>query len=70
MSEQPTIEELNAAWTRAIECADIPGARAESMGELKRLRNLKTTWVGREENDLRFALIRYLGENASDCHSA
>ena len=59
---QPTADEINQAWTRAIECQDIGGARSESMGELIRLRNLKTTWAGPEENKLRFALDDFLRE--------
>lgn len=57
---QPSIKDLQKAWTWAIECEDIPGARAESRMELQRLRDLKTTWVGKQENDLRFALDNYL----------
>lgn len=45
--EQPTTDELSQAWTAAIECENIPGARAESRMKLIELRNRKTTWVGK-----------------------
>lgn len=61
MNQQSTIDDLQQAWTRAIEAESIPGARSEYMYELQRLRDSKTTWVGKEENELRFALDRYLG---------
>lgn len=57
---QPTADEINRAWTVAIECEGIGGARAESVGELLKLRRAKTTWVGPDENKLRFALDDYL----------
>lgn len=59
---QPTADEISQAWTLAIECDGIAGARAAAQAELIRLRNLKTTWVGPEENKLRFALNDYLRE--------
>lgn len=59
-NNQPTIEELRRAWTDAIYGKDIPGYRTESHQILLDLRNKKHTWVGKEENDLRFALDNYL----------
>lgn len=58
---QPTYEALSMAWTHAIECEGIPGARAETRLQLATLRDRKTTWSGKAENDLRFAIDRYLG---------
>lgn len=57
---QPTADQIKAAWTRAIECADIGGARAESQQELRRLYLAKTTWVGADEHRLLFGLRDYL----------
>lgn len=59
---QPTYDDLMRAWNDAIVCADMGGSRAEALGELRRLRDLKTTWFGERENELRFALDRYLSE--------
>ena len=60
MNDQPTYEDLMRAWNSAIVCQDIGGSRAETMQELIALRERKTTWVGKEENNLRFALDAYL----------
>jgi hypothetical protein len=57
---QPTLQELHTAWTDAINCESIGGARAETRQRLQELRNAKHTWVGAEENKLRFALDAYL----------
>lgn len=57
---QPTVEQLQRAWTRAIEMEEIPGARGETWQKLFLLREAKHTWVGKEENDLRFSLDSYL----------
>lgn len=58
--EQPTYLELSLAWTEAIDAESIGGARAESLQKLKALRDRKTTWVGRCENDLRSAIDDYI----------
>jgi hypothetical protein len=58
---QPTIECLHKAWSSCIEAENIPGARSETRMELRRLRNIKTTWFGSKENELRVALDNYLG---------
>lgn len=60
--KEPTYDDLVRAWGAASECAGVGGSGAETLGELRRLRDLKTTWFGKEENDLRFALDRYLSE--------
>lgn len=60
MTEQPTYALLRAAFSDAIECAEIIGAGFEKRVALKALRDQKTTWVGKEENDLRFAIDRFL----------
>ena len=60
MNDQPTYEDLMRAWNNAIVCQDIGGSRAETMQELIALRERKTTWLGKEENDLRCALDAYL----------
>ena len=57
---QPSYDDLLRAWNEAIVCADIGGSRAETMQELIALRERKTTWFGKEENDLRLALDAYL----------
>jgi hypothetical protein len=57
---QPHIDELVRAWNAAIECADIGGARSETLLELIRLRTAKTTWFGKYENDMRTAIDKYL----------
>ena len=57
---QPTYDDLMRAWNAAIVCADIGGSRAETLGELIAMRERKTTWFGKEENDLRPALDAYL----------
>lgn len=59
---QPTYDDLVRAWNAAIVCQDIGGSRAETMQELITLREKKTTWLGKEENDLRLALDAYLRE--------
>ncbi len=63
IQSEPTLQELHSAWTSALETEDIPGARADSLRALQTLRNQKATWVGKEENDLRFALDRYLRDS-------
>jgi hypothetical protein len=57
---QPTIQELQTAWTIAIELEGIAGAQSQAKVDLKRIRDRKHTWVGDKENQLRFAIDRYL----------
>ena len=64
MNDQPTYDELQAAWTEAIHAHGIPGANAEAMQRLISLRNKKTTWLGKQENDLRYALDAYISERS------
>lgn len=59
LENQPSIDELTMAWTRAIESEGIGGAGSEYKLELRRLRDLRTTWFG-DENKLRYALDNYL----------
>lgn len=57
---QPTNEELNSAWTNAI---NLEGSGAEfsaAILELTEIRNKRSTWFGSEENKLRRALNDYL----------
>jgi hypothetical protein len=71
---QPTDEELHVAWTDAIYAENIYGARAESLQQLKALRDRRTTWVGSKEWELRCAIDNYLehhgyGFRASLCEA-
>ena len=61
--EQPSYEDLIRAWNAAIECRGIGGASSATLQELIELRERKTTWFGKEENDLRFMLDAYLRDN-------
>ena len=67
-AEQPTLQELEAAFNNCCLAAGIGGAHAEAIQELRRLRNLKTTWVFKKENDFRFMVDRYLRENGGVFH--
>jgi hypothetical protein len=58
--DQPTIQEIQTAWTICIELEGIAGSQSQAKVDLKRIRDRKTTWVGKEENNLRFAIDRYL----------
>lgn len=62
MNEQPTASQIVAQITELSIVFDIPGARAEAMRELLALRKAKTTWVGKEENELRYKLDSILDE--------
>lgn len=57
---QPTFNELNAAVNDVFQVIDIPGSRMSAIIALAELRNKKTTWVGKNENDLRFAIDKLL----------
>lgn len=59
-----TIEELKTLITEASIVIDIPGARSVAIQALVHARKSKSTWLGREENDLRFQLDRMLDEVA------
>lgn len=61
---QPSYDELVRAWANAIDCEAMGGPRMEYRHELIRLRNLKTTWFGKAENDLRFSIDAYLRAKA------
>ena len=58
--QQPTIQELQTAWTICIELEGIAGAQSQAKIDLRRIRDRKHTWVGKQENELRFAIDRYL----------
>ena len=57
---QPTIEDIFHTFYRAREIEHINEHHPETLSALRNLRNAKHTWVGKEENDLRFALDSYL----------
>lgn len=54
--DQPTIDELKAAVDNLSQCLGIAGSQSEAMQHLSALRNRKTTWCGKEENELRFII--------------
>ena len=56
---QPTDDELRAAWTDAINAESMLGSLAPR-NELAELRNRRTTWVGAQQINLRFAIDAYL----------
>jgi hypothetical protein len=60
LGSQPSIQQLQDAWTAAIHAQDIPGARGETLAELSRLRFERTTWFGERENSLRVSIDLYL----------
>ena len=57
---EPTYDDLQTEWNRAIQAEGIPGAHADALQSLQRLRDAKSTWFGERENNLRFALDKYL----------
>lgn len=57
---QPSHDDLHRAWSAAIECEGLGGARSETLQTLIRLRDRKTTWFGSEENNLRVSLDNYI----------
>ena len=61
MDDQPTLQELQSAWTAALNCNHIIGANVETREKLIKLRNAKHTWVGAEENAFRLSVDDYLG---------
>ena len=56
MGTQPTYEELRSAFNDYATCIGVFGAEIEARNKLISLRSKKTTWIGKEENDLRFAI--------------
>jgi len=60
MNKEPNYEDIQKAWTEAIESEEIGGARAESRQKLQVLRNNKYTWIGDKENSLRICIDKYL----------
>lgn len=56
METHPTYEELRSALNDYAICTGVLGAEIEARNQLISLRSKKTTWVGKEENDLRFAI--------------
>ena len=60
MEQQPTADEIRIAFGIAIELEGIAGAQSQAKVDLKRIRDRKTTWVGVDENRLRFAVDKYL----------
>ena len=60
MREQSTIIEIDQAFTEALQCdADILSCVA-TKHRLTELRNGRTTWIGRDENLLRFKIDAFL----------
>lgn len=57
---EATIAELRTALSEYAQVIGVFGAEVEARETLIRLRSLKTTWVGKDENDLRFAIDRAL----------
>ena len=62
LNNEPRAIDIQIAWTRAVQCSQIIGAGAESRAELQRLRDAKRTWIGREQNALRYAVDCWLRE--------
>ncbi len=63
-TNEPSYDDLVRAWGAAVDCEGMGGSRMETRLELVRLRNLKTTWYGKAENDLRFSIDAYLRDKA------
>ena len=57
---QPSDEELAAAWNDAIELEGQGDRFATALRRLTVLKNLRTTWYGEEENNLRRSIEQYL----------
>lgn len=57
---QPSNSELEQAWTAAIECEGLGGIHSNLLLDLRELRNKRTTWSGKDENNLRYSLDNYL----------
>jgi len=57
---QPTMTELQIAWTDAIENEDIPTTSLPTLTKLIEIRKKKTTWIGEFENNFRETLDDYI----------
>lgn len=62
------IDKIKAAINDLSQCIGIVGAEQECMQKLRDLRFAKTTWVGKEENDIRFVVDRILCGDLGDSH--
>lgn len=60
MTDQPTNEALCHAFSESLSADDTLGFSSGERIELKRLRDLRTTWFGSRELDLRKAIDCYL----------
>ena len=58
--EYPTINDFEEAITDFFVCIDIPGSRGVALQKIAAMRKIKTTWAGKEENEMRFRLDRLL----------
>lgn len=63
---QPTATALTNALNTVINSKNYPSANKEALAELKRLRELKTTWVREEENKLRYVVDNYIKANETN----
>jgi len=60
-SMQPTLIEIDQAYTEALQCdGDIDNSAATKQ-RLAELRDRKTTWVGKDENLLRLKIDEFIG---------
>ena len=60
MNDQPTNEQILIAFENAKLFEGLPAFASETHERLHFVRSMRHTWVGKEENDLRFALDNYL----------
>jgi hypothetical protein len=60
--DQPSIKDLMKAFNNCCRTEGVIGAQTEYLVELNNMRELKHTWVGKEENDFRFMCDAYLHE--------
>jgi hypothetical protein len=60
--EQPTVSQLKQALSEVYACAGFRPSQAAAIADLRVLREKKHTWVGAEENELRFLLDDVLYE--------
>lgn len=60
MVTQPTKDEIDQAWTNAINLEGSGAAFSNALLELKQLVERKTTWVGKEEVQFMLSLKNYL----------
>ena len=57
---QPSTAELETALSNLASLQGVRGAQIEARQRLLELRQAKCTWVGKRENDLRFAIDKAL----------